>query len=398
MERMMSVEKRHVVSLPRAKAPAGQPDRLLLAVVGVLLMVGLQMVYSSSFGYALTAYNDASYLALRQALWAIVGFALLLVFSRVDYHIWRDLSLVGMVLSILALIAVHLPVIGVNNYGATRWIRLGPLPPVQPSEFIKLPMIIYISAWLTGRGDKLREFSAGLAPFVILMGLVGGLIMLQPDLGTTATILLTASALFFIAGASLRHLLILAGVAAIAGLLLVVGAEYRSGRMESFMDPWKDPQGKGFHIIQSLVAFGSGGFWGLGLGASRQKFFYVPGSHTDAIFAILGEELGYVGVVGVMALFAILICRGFRLSFRAPDQFGVLLASGITFWFTFQILINIGGITKSIPFTGIPLPFLSYGGSALAISMAAVGILLNISKQAVDGGPPTGQRPRGTDS
>ncbi|HLE80504.1 MAG TPA: putative lipid II flippase FtsW [Dehalococcoidia bacterium] len=370
----------------RAKVSEGQPDRLLLAAVGVLIMVGLQMVYSSSFGYALTAYNDAGYLALRQALWALVGFALLLVFSRVDYHIWRDLSLIGMAISVLALIAVHLPMVGVSSYGATRWLRLGPLPPIQPSEFIKLPMVIYVSAWLTGRGDKLRNFSAGLAPFVVLMGLVGGLIMLQPDLGTTVVILLTAGALFFIAGASLRHLLILVAIAAVAGLLLVLGAEYRSGRIESFLDPWKDPQGKGFHIIQSLVALGSGGFWGLGLGASRQKFFYVPGSHTDAIFAIIGEELGFIGVVGVMALFAFLLYRGFRLAFRAPDQFGVLLASGITFWFAFQVVINIGGITRSIPFTGIPLPFLSYGGSALAISLAAVGILINISKQSVGGG------------
>lgn len=383
-----------VLSL-KAKAPAGRPDRLLLAVVGVLLMVGLEMVYSASFGYALSAYNDAAYLALRQALWAMVGFSLLLVLSRVDYHLWRDLSLVGMALSVLALIAVHLPGLGVSSYGATRWLRLGPLPPIQPSEFVKLPMIIYVSAWLTGRGDKLRDFSAGLVPFVVLIGLVGGLIMLQPDLGTTVTILLTATALFFIAGASFKHLLILLGIAAVAGLLLVVGTEYRSGRIESFLDPWKDPQGKGFHIIQSLVAFGSGGFWGLGLGASRQKFFYVPGSHTDTIFAILGEELGFIGVVVVMALFAILLYRGFRLAFRSPDQFGVLLASGITLWFAFQILINIGGVTKSIPFTGIPLPFLSYGGSALAINLAAVGILLNISKQCGEGGPTIWQRLRG---
>lgn len=376
----------------KAKAQIGPSDGILLAVVIVLIMVGLQMVYSSSFGYALTAYNDASYLAVRQALSAAIGFILLLIFSKIDYHLWRDLSLAGMVLSIIALIAVHLPLIGINSYGATRWIRLGPLPPVQPSEFIKLPMIIYISAWLTGRGDKLRDFSAGLVPFVVLMGLVGGLIMLQPDLGTTVTILLAAGALFFIAGASLRHLLLLVAIAAVAGLLMIFGAEYRTSRMESFLDPWKDPQGKGFHIIQSLVALGSGGISGLGLGESRQKFFYVPGSHTDAIFAIIGEELGFIGVVGVMALFAILLYRGFRLSLRAPDQFGVLLGSGITFWFAFQILINIGGITKSIPFTGIPLPFLSYGGSALAINLAAVGILINLSKHAVDGGPTLWQR------
>lgn len=379
----------------KAKLQMGQPDRLLLGVVGVLLMVGLQMVYSSSFGYALAAYNDAAYLALRQALWAVVGFALLLVFARVDYRIWKQLSLIGMVLSVLALIAVHLPVIGVSNYGATRWLRLGPLPPIQPSEFIKLPMIIYISAWLTGREEKLQNFSAGVAPFILLMGMVGGLIMLQPDLGTTITILLTAMALFFVAGASLRHVLILAAIAIVAGLFLIVGAQYRADRIDSFLNPWGDPTGKGFHIIQSLLAFGSGGFWGLGLGASRQKFFYVPGSHTDAIFAIIGEELGFIGVVGVMALFAFLLIRGFRLSFRAPDQFGAFLACGITFWFAFQILINIGGITKSIPFTGIPLPFLSYGGSALAVNLAAIGILLNISKQCSEGGPTIWQRLQG---
>lgn len=379
----------------KAKLQLGQPDRLLLAVVGVLLMVGLQMVYSSSFGYALAAYDDAAYLALRQALWAVVGFALLLLLSRVDYRLWKELSLIGMILSVLALIAVHLPVLGVSSNGATRWLRLGPLPPIQPSEFIKLPMIIYISAWLTGREEKLQNFSAGVAPFILLMGMVGGLIMLQPDLGTTVTILLTAMALFFVAGASLRHVLILVAIVMIAGLFLVVGAQYRADRIDSFLNPWGDPTGKGFHIIQSLLAFGSGGFWGLGLGASRQKFFYVPGSHTDAIFAIIGEELGFIGVVGVMALFTILLIRGFRLSFRAPDQFGAFLACGITLWFAFQVLINIGGITKSIPFTGIPLPFLSYGGSALAVNLAAIGILLNISKHCSDGGPTIWQRLQG---
>lgn len=367
-------------------AEIGRADRTLLTVVGILLLIGLEMVYSSSFGYALSAYDDAAYLAVRQALWAVVGFSLLLFFSKVDYKLWKEMSKVLMGISVLALIAVHLPLIGVSSYGATRWLRLGPLPPIQPSEFIKLPVIIYIAAWLTGRGDKLRDFSAGLAPFIVLMGLVGGLIMLQPDMGTTMIILLTAMAMFFIAGASMRHLLILLAIVAVAAVFLIIGAEYRSGRFESFLDPWKDPTGKGFHIIQSLVAFGSGGLWGVGLGASRQKFFYVPGSHTDAIFAILGEELGFIGVVVVMALFAVLIYRGFRLSFRAPDQFGVLLASGITFWLTFQVLINIGGITKSIPFTGIPLPFLSYGGSALAVNLAAIGILLNISKQCGQGG------------
>lgn len=376
----------------KTKSHLAQSDRLLLAVVGVLLMVGLQMVYSSSFGYSLVAYDDAAYLAIRQAMWAVVGFALLLLCARVDYHTWKELSLIGMVLSVLALIAVHLPVIGVSNYGASRWLRLGPLPPIQPSEFIKLPMIIYVSAWLTGREEKLQNFSAGVAPFIVLMGLVGGLIMLQPDMGTTSTIIFTGMALFFVAGASLRHVTILLAVAAVSGALLILGAQYRTDRLSSFFNPWEDPLGKGFHIIQSLLAFGSGGFWGLGLGASRQKFFYVPGSHTDAIFAIIGEELGFIGVVGIMALFAILLYRGFRLSFRAPDQFGALLATGITFWFTFQILINIGGITKSVPFTGIPLPFLSYGGSALAVNLAAIGILLNISKHCKEGAAPLLQR------
>ncbi len=379
----------------KSRLQTGQTDRYLLAVVGVLLMVGMQMVYSASFGYALVEYDDAAYLALRQGLWGIVGFALLLFFWKVDYQHWRTLSLIGIVLSVLALIAVHLPVIGVTSYGAQRWIRLGPLPPIQPSEFVKLPIIIYVSAWLTGREEKLQNFSASVAPFILMMGMIGGLIMLQPDLGTTVTIVLTSMALFFIAGASLRHIFILAGIALVAGILLIIGAQYRADRFDSFLNPWADPTGKGFHIIQSLLAFGSGGFWGLGLGASRQKFFYVPGSHTDAIFAILGEELGFIGVVGVMALFAFLLYRGFRLSFLAKDQFGAFLATGITFWFAFQTLINIGGITKSIPFTGIPLPFLSYGGSALANNLAAIGILLSISRQCKEGGPSVLQRLQG---
>ncbi|MBI4300835.1 MAG: putative lipid II flippase FtsW [Chloroflexi bacterium] len=356
-----------------------RPDYLIPALTGVLLLIGLQAVYSATFALGVRQYGSVGYFVTRQSMWAGVGLIMFIVGSRVNYRRWIAWSPWIMLGCLGALAAVLVPSLGLTRYGATRWLQIGPFG-VQPSEFIKLSLILYVSAWLATRGERLRSWSSGFLPFVIIVGLVGGLIMLQPDLGTTLIILFVTAILFFVGGADLRQFLVLAVAGLAAMAMLIAGAGYRSDRWEAFVNPWDDPAGKGFHIIQLLIALGSGGVTGLGIGASRQKFFYVPGSHTDGIFAIIGEEVGFVGAILVIAVFAALVWRGFKVASAAPDQYGGLVAVGITCWLGFQALINIGGITRSIPLTGIPLPFISYGGSSLAVSMAAIGILFNISK------------------
>lgn len=358
----------------------GRPDYVILALVGLLLLVGIQAVYSASFALGLADYDNAAHFVIRQGLWMGLGAVLMLVGARVDYRRWKALSPLLMLAVVGALLLVAFTGLGSSSYGASRWLNLPLGLSVQPSEFAKLALIIYVSAWLAGRGDKVRRFTSGVIPFVLIVGLVAGLVMLQPDLGTTLIIGVTTMTIFFLGGADLKHfaLLVIAGL--VAGSLLVLSTDYRSNRWEAFLYAEQDPAGKGFHILQLLIALGSGGIFGLGPGASRQKFFYVPSSHTDGIFAIVGEELGWVGAMLILGLFVALAYRGFRIAVEAPDKFGFLLAAGIICWIAFQALINIGGITRSIPFTGVPLPFISYGGSSLASIMAAMGILINISR------------------
>ena len=359
---------------------------MILGLVLGLVVLGLLMVYSSSFAVGLLAYDNANYFVLRQALWAAIGIGGMLVLMRLDYHWLRTISPLLMLVAIVALVAVLVPGIGLERNGAQRWIAMGPLPPVQPSEFAKLALIIYVAAWLSGKGTYIRSFALGFVPFVTMVGIVAGLILLEPDMGTASVVVLITVTLFFIAGASLTHLLALVGIGGVAAVFLIMTAGYRAERLIAFLRPEDDPSGIGFHTIQLLIALGSGGISGLGLGASRQKFFYIPSAHTDGIFAVVGEELGFIGAMGVLLLFALLIYRGFRVLLRSNDEFGALLATGIICWISYQALINVGGISRAIPMTGIPMPFLSYGGSALATLLAAVGILLSISRYA--NGPP----------
>jgi cell division protein FtsW len=367
----------------------GQPDYLILGLVAGLVGLGLLMVYSSSLALGVLAFDDAHYFVLRQALWAFIGAALLFVLMRLDYRLLRSLSPLLMLAAILGLVAVLVPGLGLERNGAQRWIGFGPLPPLQPSEFAKLALIIYVSAWLAARGTDVRSFYLGLVPFVLMVGIVAGLILLEPDTGTAAVLVLTTVTLFFVAGASLTHLVALMGVGTVAAGFLILTSGYRADRLFAFIRADEDPAGLGFQTIQLLIALGSGGISGLGLGASRQKFFYIPGSHTDGIFAVIGEELGFLGAVAVILLFVVLIYRGFRVVFNARDDFGALLATGIVCWIAYQALINVGGITRAIPMTGIPMPFLSYGGSALAALLAAIGVLLSVSRQAQ--GPQIGE-------
>jgi len=382
------------VAVESGRLRAQQPDYLLLGLVVGLVALGLLIVYSSSFALGLLAFNDANYFVLRQAIWAVLGLIMLLVLMRVDYHWLRSISPLLMLVAIVALMAVLVPGIGLERGGAQRWITLGPLPPAQPSEFAKLALIIYVAAWLSGKDTLVKSFALGFVPFVLMVGVVAGLILLEPDTGTAAVLIMTTVTLFFIAGASLTHLAALVGIGGVAASFLILTSGYRLDRVVAFLQAEDDPGGIGFHTLQLLIGLGSGGIEGVGVGASRQKFFYIPGSHTDGVFAVVGEELGFIGAMGVLILFAVLVYRGFRIVLNAKDDFGSLLATGIICWIAFQALINVGGITRAIPMTGIPMPFLSYGGSALASLLAAIGILLNISRQAT-GPPNASSRPKG---
>ena len=362
---------------------AATADYWLLGIVATLVVVGILAVFSASFAEGWRLYGDVNYFVIRQAMWAVIGGILMLTLMRIDYHVLRPASPVLMLIAVGGLIVVLTP-LGVTSNGATRWVQAGPLPPIQPSEFVKLAVIIYIAAWLTARGKEITNFNVGMLPFVLLVGAVGGLVMMQPDMGTAMVIVLTTITMFFVAGGELRHIAGLVGAAFIIGVFLIISGDYRAERFTAFLGAEDDPLGSGFQILQLSIALGSGGLTGLGWGVSRQKFFYIPGAHTDGVFAIIGEELGLIGTLAVIGLFCFLVFRCFRVIINARDQFGMLLATGVTVWIAYQALLNIGGITRTLPLTGIPLPFVSYGGSALAATMAGVGVLLSVSRYGVD--------------
>ena len=343
----------------------------------MLTLTGLVTVYSASFVIGLAQFSDSNHYIIRQAMWAVLAAALLIAAMRLDYHLLRRLAVPFMGLT-LALLLFTL-IAGTEAGGAQRWLTFGGFS-LQPAEFTKLSVIIYLAAWLTSRGENLRSFEHGLLPFIVIISAIGLLLMLQPDLGTTGIIIVITITMFWAAGATFLQMsaLLLAGGIAVVGLTLIEG--YRLERLSTFLSAESDPLGSGFQTLQSLVALGNGGTTGLGLGASRGKFFYVPESHTDGIFAILGEELGLVATAAVVLLFVTLMLRGYQIARRAPDQFGFLLATGVTTWIATQAFVNIGGITRVIPLTGVPLPFLSYGGSALAATLLAVGVLASISR------------------
>jgi cell division protein FtsW len=345
----------------------------------MLIIAGMLAVYSSSFAVGYHEFGNTNYFVTRQAIFALIGMAAMVFFMKMDYNRLRVLSLPMMLIALVALVLVLVPGIGVERNGAARWLELGPIS-IQPSEYAKLALVIYIAAWLTSRGDDINKFSLGFVPFVLMLGIIGGLIMAEPDMGTTIIVLLTASTLFFVAGAPLHHLALLLAVGGLICFLVVQQRDYQMDRLMSYIDAEGDPQGNGFQILQLLIALGSGGPLGLGWAESRQKFFYVPGAHTDGVFAIIGEELGFVGLMMIIGLFVFFIYRSLKITVGSRDRFGTLLGIGIVSWIGFQSLINIAGITRTIPLTGVPVPFLSYGGSSLIALMAAVGVLLSVSR------------------
>jgi cell division protein FtsW len=364
------------------RRPAGSPDYVLLLTIAGLLLFGLVMVYSASVVAAYTAYRNQFYFLGKQLLSAGIGLAALLVLMRIDYHYLRAVSVPGLVLAVVLLAAVLLPGIGSEVYGAQRWIVVGSFQ-LQPSELAKLALVVYVAHWLTTKREQVSDFAYGLVPFGVLMMVIVALLMKQPDMGTTTVVVTTAVAIFFAAGASLLHLSLLGAIGAFGFAVMVRLAPYRVERVLAFIDPWANPLKTGYHVVQSLLAFGAGGVTGVGLGVGRQKFMYLPFPHTDSIFAVVGEELGLLGTVSVVLAFVFFAYRGLRVAWYAPDQFGRLLAVGVTCGIAFQAMVNMAVLTSSVPFTGITLPFISYGGSSLIVTLAACGMLLNVSRQTV---------------
>jgi cell division protein FtsW len=366
--------------LPPARLRA--PDYPLILTIVALLSFGLIMVYSASVVTAYTTYGNQFYYLTRQAINAVVGLALMLILMRLDYHYLGALSLPGLVAAVASLLVVLLPGVGNEVYGAQRWIRLFGFQ-FQPSEFAKLAFIIYMSHWFAEKREQVRDFVYGFLPFVLLLAIVTALLLKQPDMGTASVIAVTAISIYFTAGAHPLQLGALLAASALALVPLIRMAPYRMARVLAFLDPWERPLGNGYHVVQSLMALGAGGLTGVGLGVGRQKFLYLPFPHTDSIFAVIGEELGLAGTVGVLLLFVFFAYRGLRIAWYAPDLFGRLLASGVTCGIVFQALINVGVLTSSVPFTGITLPFISAGGSSLITTLASCGILLSISRHTL---------------
>jgi cell division protein FtsW len=307
----------------------------------------------------------------------VVGLAAMLVTMRIDYRVWRRFSLIGMAI-VLPLLVIVLK-FGVTVYGASRWLAFGSFFSFQPSELTKLVLALYIADWLARKGNQVGTFLYGLAPFVILVGLILGLILLENDMGTAIIIAGMATVMFFTAGANIVQFLL---AMLCGGLIFLKEAfsGYRALRLLGFLNPFSNVTGYNMQLYQSLLALGSGGWFGVGLGASRQKTGYLPMPYTDSIMAIIGEELGWLGSAIIVILFLCLAFRGFRLARRTQDMYGALLATGITTWLVLQAMVNIGATTGTIPYTGVPLPFISYGSSSLVVSMAAIGVLLNISR------------------
>ncbi len=354
-------------------------DYLLVVTVAALLIIGLMMIYSATFALGYQLHDQPTYFFIRQMLWLGIGILVLIIFAHAEYHTWQRFSVPLMLLN-LALLGLVL-LVGQTHFGAQRWLLNGS---IQPSELSKLIIVIYIAAWLSSKGEQIRKVSYGLVPFAILLGVIVGLVVLQQDLSTAILIGVTALAMFFIAGGNLLQITASGILGGGTLVLLISRSPYRLARIASFLDPLNgDPLGDGYQIRQILIALGSGGITGLGLGASRQKFGYIPASHTDGIFAILGEELGLIGCLVVIGLFAFLAYRGFRIALAAPDAFGTILASGLTCGLIFQAIVNVGVITASLPFTGIPLPLISFGGSSLVVTMASIGLLLAVSRRTM---------------
>ena len=360
----------------------GSLDRSLLLIILVLVVFGLVMVFSASAPAASYYMDNPYHYVIRQGIFALLGFASMFILSFVDYHFYGRFALPILVGCFLLLFAVYIPGLGVVSNGARRWIGYGVFS-LQPSELAKVGVIIYFAYSLSVIKDRIQQFWGGLVRYLVILGAFGVVLMLEPHFSGTVVIVGTAVIMLIIAGARLKHFALLSLPIIPAAVYMIWKEPYRLERVTTFLNPFADPSDAGFQIVQSLYAIGSGGIFGLGLGMSRQKFLYIPEPQNDFIFSIICEELGLLGALAVLTLFAVLLWKGYRLAQDAPDLFGSLLAAGITSLIAIQVIINIAVVTSSVPVTGMALPFFSYGGTSLFILLSCMGILLNISRQSM---------------
>ena len=351
----------------------------ILLIVAVLVAVGIVMIYSASAIYADSTVHDSAFFLKRHILYIAIGLVMMLYAMSIDLNSLRPLAKPIMLAALVLLVAVLVPHLGRETAGARRWFRLGPVN-FQPSEFAKIAVIIYIADLVSRKGLSVKSFLLGYLPAMAVLGVTVGLVLLEPDLGTAVTVSLITFIMLFVGGVNTPYIIatVLASLPALYVLLLRV--PYRRKRIMAFLNPWADKRGTGFQIIQSFVALGSGGLFGVGLGQSRQKLFYLPASHTDFIFSIIGEELGFIGTASIVILFGLFIWQGMKIVFRAIGTFERLLGLGIVSLIALEAIINIGVTAGALPTKGLPLPFISYGGSGLVFHLMAVGILLNIAR------------------
>lgn len=366
----------------KPSSPPREYDWTILLLAVFLTAVGVVMVYSSSAEMADTLdryQKDDFYFLKRQAIFAILGFVVMAGMMRYDYKKLRKFAGIGLLICMVLLLAVYIPGLGVKINGARRWLRLS--FNLQPVELAKIALIIYMAHSLAKKQKKIREFVGGILPYTIVLGIILTLLMFQPDLGSAMTLVAVAVAMLFIAGMRYAYFGYLLTILIPLGALVVMNSTYRMQRIFGFLDPWKDPTGNGLQIIQSWIAIGSGGIFGKGLGEGRQKLFYLPEAHTDFILSVIGEEWGFIGLSLVVLSVYLLFRRGMNTALMAPDDFGRYLAFGITFLLAFEAIFNMCVVLGLVPTKGLALPFISYGGSSLICTLAAIGILLNVSSQ-----------------
>lgn len=354
-------------------------DFILLFAVLTLLAIGIIMIFSASSIRGEELFNDSYYFLKRQIIFAFIGLIAMAVAMNIDYHIFEKYAKYIILFAIVLLAIVLIPGLGKKVGGSRRWLGIAGLGG-QPSVLAKLALVIYIAQFYTRKENLIKKFKEGILPILIVTSIIFFLILIEPDLGTASLILAIVFIMFFANGAKIWHLLGLGLASVPAFFYFIYSSPYRKERFLAFLDPWSDPLGTGYHIIQSLLALGSGGFFGVGLGNSHQKFLYLPEPGTDFIFAIIGEELGFLASLLVILLYLVVAWKGLKISYNTKDRFGSILAMGITVMIITQAILNIAVVTASIPITGITLPFISYGGSSLVMYLFSVGILLNISK------------------
>ena len=357
------------------------PDYALLAAVVGVVAVGLVVLYSASSVVGVQTYGSASYFVGQQVLKGIIpGLIFLWLAARLPYQWWSKLALPVAIITLLLLVATFIPGIGAEHRNVRSWIDLGPLS-FQPGEIAKLALVLYFGRWLANRREhQLADWWGGAVPFLVFLGILSLLLMLQPDLGTLIVVAAIALSMFALGGAAKRHLVTILAAGIVGVVLLAMLAPYRVARLTAFINPSADPQGIGYHVNQAMLAVGAGGLLGRGLGQSVQKYNYLPEAQGDSVFAVMAEELGFILSLAFLALWLWLLLRAWRVAMTAPDRFSKLVAGGIAAWFAWQSFFNIGGMLRLVPLTGLPLPFISYGGTAMVVNLVVVGILLSISR------------------